>query len=85
MYAQAGMCLQQSQWLICDDLYYLLDTLLIRFGSKLYGQIRCIPMGTNCAYLVADLFQFRYEKTSDNSQDGVIEAYNSLVTDYLSV
>ena len=51
------MCLQQSQWLICDDLYYLLT-----LGSKLYGQIRGIPMGTNCASLVADLFQFPYER-----------------------
>ena len=29
-----------------------------RFGSKLYRQIVGIPMGTNCAPLVADLFLF---------------------------
>ena len=28
----------------------------IRFGTKLYRQIVGIPMGTNCAPLVADLF-----------------------------
>ena len=31
-------------------------------GSKLYRQIVGIPMGTNCAPLVGDLFLFCYEK-----------------------
>ena len=43
-----------------DALHYLLDNIFIRFGSKLYRQIVGIPMGTNCAPLVADLFFFRY-------------------------
>ena len=34
----------------------------VRFGSKLYRQIIGIPMGTNCAPLVADLFLFCYER-----------------------
>ena len=46
---------------MCDALYYLLDNIFIRFGSKLYRQIVGIPMGTNCALLVADLFLFCYE------------------------
>ena len=36
--------------------------IFIRFGSKLYRQIVGIPMGTNCAPLVADLFLFCYER-----------------------
>ena len=32
--------------------------LFIRFGTKLYRQTIGIPMGTNCAPLVADLFRF---------------------------
>ena len=43
---------------ICDALHYLLDTIFIRFGSKLYIQIVGIPMCINCAPLVADLFLF---------------------------
>ena len=43
---------------MCDALHYLLDNIFIRFGSKLYRQIVGIPMGTNCAPLVADLFLF---------------------------
>ena len=47
---------------MCDALHYLLDNIFIRFGSKLYRQIVCIPMGTNCAPLVADLFLFCCER-----------------------
>ena len=48
---------------LCDALHYLLDNIIfIRFGSKLCRQIVGLPMGTNCAPLVADLLLFRYEK-----------------------
>ena len=65
-----------------DALHYLLDNIFIRFGSKLYRQIVGIPMGTNCAPLVADLFLFCYERDfmlslSDNNQADIIEAFNS--------
>ena len=67
---------------MCDALHYLLDNIFIRFGSKLYRQIVGIPVGTNCAPLVADLFLFCYERDfmlslSDNNQSDVIEAFNS--------
>ena len=67
---------------MCDALHYLLDNIYIRFGSKLYRQIVGIPMGANCAPLVADLFLFCYERDfmlslSDNNQTDTIEAFNS--------
>ena len=67
---------------MCDELHYLLDIIFIRFGSKLYRQIVGIPMGTNCAPLVAELFLFCYERDfmlslSDNNQTDIIEAFNS--------
>ena len=43
---------------VCDALSYLLDNNYIRFGNKFYRQIVGIPMGTNCAPLVANLFYF---------------------------
>ena len=43
---------------VCEALNFLLDNVYIRFGSKLYRQIVGIPMGTNCAPLVADLVLF---------------------------
>ena len=58
----------------CDALHHLLDNIFIRFGSKLYRQIVGIPMGTNCASLVADLFML---SLSDNNQTDIIEALNS--------
>ena len=47
---------------VCEALIYLLDNIYIRFGTELYRQIVGIPMGTNCAPLVADLFLFCYER-----------------------
>ena len=46
---------------VCEALIYLLDNIYIRFGTKLYRHIVGIPMGINCALLVADLFLFCYD------------------------
>ena len=56
-------------------------------GTKLYRQVVGIPMGTNCAPLVADLFLFCYErdfmmslsddKQADDKQADVIDAFNT--------
>ena len=43
---------------MCEALTYLLDNIFIRFGTKLYRQVVGIPMVTNCAPLIADLFFF---------------------------
>ena len=43
---------------VCNALSFLLDKNYIRFGTKLYRQIVVIPIGTNCAPLVADFFLF---------------------------
>ena len=67
---------------VCEALIYLLDNIYIRFGTKLYRQMVGIPMGTNCAPLVADLFLFCYERDfmtslSDVKQAEIIEAFKS--------
>ena len=67
---------------VTDALIYLLDNIYIRFGSKLNRQNVGIPMGTNCAPLVADLFLFCYERdfmkslTKEKRYD-LIDAFNS--------
>ena len=72
---------------VCDALSFLLDNIYIKFGTKLYRQIVSIPMGINCAPLVADLFLFCYERdfmknlSSDNQAD-FIKAFN-LTSRYL--
>ena len=57
---------------VCEALIYLLDDIYIRFGTKLYRQIVVIPMGTNCAPLVADLLLLCYESEAE-----IIEAFKS--------
>ena len=70
----------------CQNVYealnFLLDNILIRFGTKLYIQVYGIPMGTYCAPLVADLFLYCYERNfmmslSDDKQADVIDAFNT--------
>ena len=43
---------------MCEALTYLLDNIFISFGTKLCRQIVGIPMGTNFAPFIADLFLF---------------------------
>ena len=67
---------------MCEALIYLFDNIYIRFGTKLYRQIVGIPMGTNSAPLVADLFLFCYERNfmtsvSDVKQAEIEEAFKS--------
>ena len=59
-----------------------MDNIYIRFGTKLYRQIVGIPMGTNCAPLIADLFLFCYEEDfmkdlSYDNQADIIKEFNS--------
>ena len=74
---------------VYDALHYLLDNILIRFGSKMYRQIVGIPMGTNCGPLVVDLFLFCCQRVfmlslSGSNQADVVEAFNS-ASRYLNV
>ena len=67
---------------VCDALTFLLDILFIQFDTKLYRQVVGIPMGTNCAPLVAYLFLFCYERDfmmslSDDKQADVFDAFST--------
>ena len=67
---------------VCYKLTFLLDNILIRFGTKLYRQVVEIHIGTNCAPLVADLFLFCYEREfmmslSDDKQVEIIDVFNT--------
>ena len=67
---------------VCNALSFLLENINFKFGNKLYRQIVGIPMGTNYAPLVADLFLFCYERDfmtslSDDNQADITEAFNS--------
>ena len=47
---------------VCDTLSFLLANIFIQFGTKLKRQVLGIPIGTNCAPMVANLFLFCYER-----------------------
>ena len=42
-------------------LEFLVDNIFVVFGGKVFQQIVGIPMGTNCAPLLADIFLYSYE------------------------
>ena len=46
---------------LCKLVNYLIDNIYIKFGSQLLRQSVGIPMGTDCAPLLADLFLHYYE------------------------
>ena len=40
---------------------FLIDNLFVQFDERVFQQTICIPMGTNCAPLLANLFRHAYE------------------------
>ena len=65
---------------MCEALTY--HNIFITIGTELYRQIVGIPMGTNCAPLIADLFLLCYVRDfmavlSYNKEAEIIQALNS--------
>ena len=52
--------LEQPKTYVCDVVTFLLDTIFIRFDTRLYRQVVVIPkcFNNNCAPLVVDSFLF---------------------------
>ena len=46
---------------ICKKIDFLIDDIVVQFGGHLFRQVIGIPMGNNCAPLLADLFLYSYE------------------------
>ena len=46
---------------ICKMIEFLIDNIFVQFGGRLFRQAIGIPIGTNCAPLLADLFLYSYE------------------------
>ena len=42
-------------------LEFLIDNIFVFFGGRVFQQTVGIPMGTNCAPLLVDLFLYSYE------------------------
>ena len=46
---------------LCHAIDFLIDNIFVRFGGKVFRQVIGIPMGTNSAPLLADLFLHTYQ------------------------
>ena len=46
---------------ICKMIDFLIDNIFVQFGGRLFHQVIGIPVGTNCAPSLADLFLYSYE------------------------
>ena len=43
---------------LCEAFTFLMENIYVQFDGMVYQQIVGIPMGTNCAPLIADLFLY---------------------------
>ena len=46
---------------MCEAFHFLIDNIYVKFGDEIFHQTLGIPMGTDCAPVVADLFLHTYE------------------------
>ena len=60
---------------LVNMLEYLVDNIFIEVGNRVFRQCIGIPMGTDCAPLIANLFLFYYEY---NSMKGIIKTHIKL-------
>ena len=67
---------------LMDALCFLLDNIFIQFDNTIYRQVVGIPMGTNCAPLIADLFLYCFEKKfmlklQKQKRHGLIQSFSN--------
>ena len=55
---------------ICKMIEFLVDNIYVRFDGQLFKQMVGIPMGTNCAPLLASFFLYSYENKSKLIKEG---------------
>ncbi|CAI8018543.1 hypothetical protein GBAR_LOCUS11249, partial [Geodia barretti] len=46
---------------LLDMVYYLIDNIYVSVGNRVFRQCIGIPMGTDCAPLLANLYLFHFE------------------------
>ena len=65
---------------ICKMVEFLIDDIFVKFGGSLFSQVIGIPMDTNCASLLADLFLYSYE--SDFLDNMIRSGHRKLATSF---
>ena len=59
--ALSTVCVSVSKSKLVEWTEYLIDNVYIKVGNNVYRQTIGIPMGTDCAPQLANLFLFHYE------------------------
>jgi hypothetical protein len=54
--------------MVIDTMKWLIDNIYVTFGDKCFRQVIGIPMGTDCAPFLANLFLYSYEYEYTNSK-----------------
>ena len=77
---------------ICKMIEFLVDNIYVTFGGHLFRQMVGIPMGTNCAPILADLFLYSYEnefldKLIKKAKESLLESsvYHTIILMTLSL
>ena len=73
---------------IVNMLEFLVDSIFVVFGGKVFQQIVGIPMGTNCAPLLADIFLYSYTVFAFNWKEKIASQFNftyRYIDDVLSI
>ena len=66
---------------ICKMMEFLVNNMYVRFCGQLFRQAVGIPMGTNCAPLLADLFLYSYENEFlDKFIKGQLQRFHKLIS-----
>ena len=52
----------KAEWNVAADVREIVDIIFVVFAGKVFQQIVGIPMGTNCAPLLADIFLYSYKQ-----------------------
>ena len=74
-------CYSEEQ--VISMLEFLIDNIFVYFGGTLFQQVVGIPMGTNCAPLLADLFLYSHFNFTYRYIDDVLSINNSRFAEFL--
>ena len=61
---------------ICRMTEFLIDNIFVQFGGRLFRQVIGIPMATNCAPLLADLFLYSYDNMIRSGHRRLARSFN---------
>ena len=57
-------------------LKFLIDNIFAMFGGRIFQQTVGIPMGTNCAPLLVELFLYSYEADLKKNEKKLARSFN---------